>query len=340
MSVLLIGCGYWGANWAKALAGLGELGAICEASPEIQQTLKTGYPQVPLFTDLADALRYPGLEAAVVATPVMTHMEVARQCLLAGKHVLVEKPLALDPEEAEFLAKLAEGGGLILAVGHLLLYHPALIQLKALMDAGALGEILSVQCTRVNLGKIRNEENVWWSLAPHDLSIISLLLGESTDDEPLTLQSVSGLSLLKRPGLEDSVQAHLLSASGKSASVQVSWLAPVKKHETLVIGSQAMAIFDDALPAGQKLQILEYDLSQDGQRVQHIQRGESRFVDYESFMTQPNEDLLTTQAKAFLQAIRGQRHALPNDSQNGVQVVRLLWEVQQKINSSQPVMAI
>jgi len=246
----------------------------------------------------------------------------------------------LDPEEAEFLAKLAEGGGLILAVGHLLLYHPALIQLKALMDAGELGEILSVQCTRVNLGKIRNEENVWWSLAPHDLSIISMLLGESTDDEPLTLQSVSGLSLLKRPGLEDSVQAHLLSASGKSASVQVSWLAPVKKHETLVIGSQAMAIFDDALPAGQKLQILDYELCRDGQRVQHIQRGESRFVDYESFMTQPNEDLLTTQAKAFLQAIRGQRHALPNDSQNGVQVVRLLWEVQQKINSSQPVMAI
>jgi UDP-2-acetamido-3-amino-2,3-dideoxy-glucuronate N-acetyltransferase len=335
MSVLLIGCGYWGANWAKALAGLGELGAICEASPEIRQVLKASYPQVPLFSDLADALRNPDLEAAVVATPVITHMEVARQCLLAGKHVLVEKPLALDPEEAEFLAKLAEGGGLILAVGHLLLYHPALIQLKALMDAGELGEILSVQCTRINLGKIRNEENVWWSLAPHDLSIISMLL-----DEPLTLQSVSGLSLLKRSGLEDSVQAQLLSASGISASVQVSWLAPVKKHETLVIGSEAMAIFDDAVPAGQKLQILGYELSREGKRVQHIERGESRFIDYESLMTQPSEDLLTTQAKAFLAAMRGQRSSLPNDSQNGAQVVRLLWEVQQKINSTQPVMTM
>lgn len=319
MSTLLIGCGYWGNNWAKALHNLGELGAICDARLEIQADLKARYPQVTLYTELAEALRHPGLEAAIVATPVVTHCEVTRQCLLAGKHVLVEKPLALVPEESEFLAKLAEGGGLILAVGHLLLYHPALAKLKELMDTGALGEILSVQCTRVNLGKVRNEENVWWSLAPHDLSIISMLLGE-----PLTVQSATGMSLLKRPGIEDTVQVNLLSQSGKSGSIQVSWLSPVKKHETVVIGSRAIAIFDDALPAGEKLKVLEYALDRQGEQIKNIQREQTLLIEYE----QPADDLLTLQAQAFLQAIRGQRASLHNDAANALQVVQLLAAAQ------------
>jgi len=319
MSVLLIGCGYWGNNWAKALHNMGELGAICDARSEIQADLKAKYPQAVLYTELTEALRHPGLEAAIVATPVVTHCEVARQCLLAGKHVLVEKPLTLVPEESEFLTKLAEGGGLILAVGHLLLYHPALAKLKELMDAGALGEILSVQCTRVNLGKIRNEESVWWSLAPHDLSIISMLLGE-----PLTIQSATGMNLLKRPGIEDTVQVNLRSHSGKSGSIQVSWLSPVKKHETVVIGSRAIAIFDDALPTGEKLKILEYALERQGDQVKHIQREQTLLIEYE----QPADDLLTLQAKAFLQATRGQRASLHNDAANALQVVQLLAKAQ------------
>jgi len=323
MSVLLIGCGYWGANWAKALSGMGELGAICDARPQIQADLKAKYPQAALYTDLADALKHPGIEAAIVATPVVTHCEVARLCLLAGKHVLVEKPLTLAPDEAEFLVKLAEGGGLVLAVGHLLLYHPALVKLKAMMDGGELGDILSIQCTRVNLGKVRNEENVWWSLAPHDLSIISMLL-----DEPLTLQSATGMALLNRPGIEDTVHVNLVSQSGKSANIQVSWLSPAKKHETLVIGSKAMAIFDDALPIGQKLQVMDYHLDRAGEQVNNIQRGETRFVDYD----QPADDLLTTQANAFLAAARGQRAHLPNDGHNGLQVVQLLAEAQERMD--------
>lgn len=319
MSVLLIGCGYWGANWAKALSGMGELGAICDARPQIQAELKAKYPQASLYTDLSDALQHPGIEAVVVATPVVTHCEVARFCLLAGKHVLVEKPLTLNPKESEFLVKLAEGGGLILAVGHLLLYHPALVTLKALMEAGELGEVLSIHCTRVNLGKVRNEENVWWSLAPHDLSIISMLL-----EEPLQLQAATGMALLKRLGVEDTVHVNLLSQSGKSASIQVSWLSPVKKHETQVIGSKGIAIFDDTLPVGQKLQVVNYTLDRQGEQVNNIQRGETRLIDYE----QPVDDLLTTQAKAFLAATRGQRESLPNDGWNGLQVVQLLAKAQ------------
>lgn len=325
MSVLLIGCGYWGANWAKALTSIGELGAICDARPQIQAELKAKYPQVALYTDLADALKHPGIESTIIATPVVSHCEVARQCLLAGKHILVEKPLTLVPEEAEFLVKLAEGGGLIIAVGHLLLYHPALVKMKDMIDDGELGDILSVQCTRVNLGKVRNEENVWWSLAPHDLSIISMLL-----EEPVALQSATGMNLLKRPGIEDTVQVNLLSQSGRSASIQVSWLAPVKKHETLVIGSRAMAIFEDTLPVGQKLQVLEYTLDREGQQVHGAQRGETRIVAYD----QPAEDLLTTQAKAFIAATRGHRASLPNDGRNGLQVVQLLAEAQERMDQA------
>ena len=319
MSILLIGSGYWGSNWAKTLHHMSELGAICDAKPEIQAHLKATYPKIPVYGELIEALRHPGIEAVIVATPVVTHCEVARQCLLAGKHVLVEKPLTLIPEESEFLLKLAEGGGLVLAVGHLLLYHPVLIKLKELINTGRLGEILSIQCSRVNLGKIRNEENVWWSLAPHDLSIISMLL-----DEPLTVQSAIGMNLLNRPGIEDTVQVNLESKSGKTASIQVSWLSPVKKHETVVIGSHAIAIFDDALPTGEKLKILEYNLDRQGEHVHNIQRGEIQRVDYE----QPTEDLLTLQTKAFLQVIRGQRDSLPNDAANALQVVQLLDEAQ------------
>ncbi len=325
MSTLLVGCGYWGANWAKALSGIGQLGAICDARPQIQADLKAKYPQAALYTELADALQHPGIEAVIVATPVITHCEVARLCLLAGKHVLVEKPLTLDPEESEFLVKLAEGGGLILAVGHLLLYHPALIHLKTMMDAGALGDILSVQSTRVNLGKVRNEENVWWSLAPHDLSIVSMLLGE-----PLHLQSATGMTLLNRPGLEDTVQVSLGTPSGRSASIQVSWLAPVKKHETVVIGSLGMALFEDTLPAGQKLQVLDYSLDRAGDTVNDVQRGATQVINY----AQPPADLLTMQARAFIAATRGQRASLPNDGRNGLQVVQLLAEAQARITQA------
>jgi UDP-2-acetamido-3-amino-2,3-dideoxy-glucuronate N-acetyltransferase len=325
MSVLLIGCGYWGTNWAKALTSMGKLGAICDARPQIQAELKSKYPQATLFTELSEALKHPGIESAVISTPVITHCEVARQCLLAGKHALVEKPLTMVPEESEFLVKLAEGGGLIIAVGHLLLYHPALVKLKSLIDVGELGEILNIQCTRVNLGKVRNEENVWWSLAPHDLSIISMLL-----EEPLTLQSATGMALLKRPGIEDTVQVNLLSQSGCAASIQVSWLSPVKKHETIVIGSRAMAIFDDALPAGQKLRVLEYQLDQHGQQINGIQRGETRVIHYD----EPKTDLLSTQAQAFIDATKGQRASLPNDGRNGLQVVQLLAEAQAQMDQA------
>lgn len=327
MTVLLVGCGYWGKNWAKALYNMGELGAICEASPRLQAQLKEQYPDIPLYADLETALAHQGIEAAVVATPVVTHLNIARQCLQAGKHTLVEKPLTLDPDEAEQLIRLSEASGLVLAVGHLLMYQPALLKLQELIQQGELGELLSVHCTRINLGKVRNEENVWWSLAPHDLSILSMLLGE-----PFSPVAAAKMLTLQRSDIEDSVYASFETPSGKTASIHTSWLLPTKRHETVVVGTKKIAIFEDTQPVERKLQLLEYDLPRNGDEFGDIRRGESTFVHYDI----PADDLLTTEAKAFLQAARGGK-PLQNDGANGLQVVRMLDEVQSMLDRQKQV---
>lgn len=319
MMVLLIGCGYWGKNWAKTLFKMGKLGAICEPSAALRETLATTYPDIPLYASLDEALTHAGIGACVIATPVTTHYKVARQCLEAGKSVMVEKPITLDPMEAEELVEFAAQQGLTLAVGHLMMYQPALLKLQAMIQEGVLGDILSVQCTRVNLGKVRNEENVWWSLAPHDLSIISMLLGESF--RPV---SVAKMDLLGRPNIPDRVSASFVSKSGKSASIDVSWLAPVKRHETMVIGTRGIAIFEDTLPPEQKLRLLPYTLEWDGQNAGEILKDASLYVEYDVAAN----DLLTEEALAFIEASSGLRAHLQNDGQNGLQVVRMLAEVQ------------
>lgn len=347
MSILLIGCGYWGRNWAKTLYNMGELGAICEPDAGIQAQLSPQYPDIPWFATPDQALQECNtLQAVVIATPVSTHFEVARACLLANKAVLVEKPMTMSPEESLALCGMARERNLTLAVGHLLMYHPALLTLQKMIRDGDLGEMLSVQCTRVNLGKIRNHENSWWSLAPHDISILSLLL-----EEPIEPVSASGLAILGRPQIQDSVYAGFKTASGRTASIHVSWLSPVKKHETVVIGTQKIAVFDDAKPAGEKLRLLSYNLeippypppggnSKDKRDPSsyltdyklgfgEVQRGDCVNIPYT-----PSDDLLTLEASAFLSAVR-EGTSLPNDGWNGYQVVQTLATVQDMLNRQQ-----
>lgn len=327
MSTLLIGCGYWGQNWAKTLFRLGELGAVCDPRPAIQEMIQIQYPGVATYNTPEEALKHSGIEAVIVATPVVTHLEVGRLCLEAGKSVLIEKPMTLSAQESEILVHLAKEKNQVLAVGHILMHHPALLKLQSLIRSGELGEVRSVQCTRVNLGKIRNEENVWWSLAPHDLSILSLLLEESFDP----VQALK-MPLLGRSNLPDTVMAQFVTPSGRFGSVHVSWLQPVKKHETLVIGTKKMAIFEDTQPQGQKLTLIDYTLDIDPkdphQLVQNVSKGEVCFVDYEM----PDE-LLALEAKAFLNAVRTGA-SLPNHGENGLHVVRMLETVEQMMNAN------
>lgn len=324
MTVLLIGYGYWGKNWAKTLAGLGQLAGVCDVClngpiPE--------YPDVPVFASLDDALASSTpFEGVVVATPAVTHRAVAEQALRAGKHVLVEKPMALTLDDAQAMVALAESMQRRLAVGHVLLSHPAVEALSDLVRSGELGEIRGIYCQRVNLGKLRNEENAWWSLAPHDVALVSSLLNNA----PLTVTAAAGHCLLGRPGLEDTVTMALTSDSGVQASIQVSWLSPFKRHETVVIGSRQMAVLDDTQPLDKKLMRLPYrieTLPQSSNSLGAITKGEPVYVPITD-TTMP----LTRQAQRFIAAMSDPSMVLPNDGWHALRVTSVMADVDAQLN--------
>jgi predicted dehydrogenase/acetyltransferase-like isoleucine patch superfamily enzyme len=243
--VAAIGAGYWGKNIVRNLAELGVLAAICDADHATATDLakRHGAPVAALDAVLAD----PAIDAVAIAAPAARHAELARAALTAGKHVFVEKPLALNIEEAEALCGLAEQRGLRLMVGHLLQYHPAFIRLRELVREGALGRLQYIYSNRLNLGKVRREEDILWSFAPHDISMILSLVGQ----EPTAVRAVGGYYLHKE--IADVTTTHLEFAGGEQAHVFVSWLHPFKEQKLVVIGDQAMAVFDDGEPWESKL---------------------------------------------------------------------------------------
>jgi predicted dehydrogenase len=236
------GLGYWGPNLARNLGELAELRWLCEVSQDLLAEASARYPQAQTTTSFEEMLADPELDAVVIATPVVTHYELSKQALLAGKHVFVEKPQAQSSAEAEELVSLAEQSGLVLMPGYLLLYHPALAMLKQLVDDGELGEVLYVYGNRQNLGKIRRDENALWSIGAQDLSMILHLVGE----EPVEAWA-RGESFLQ-PGIEDVVFCYLRFPSGVVAHMHVSWLDPHKIRRLTVVGRDKMAVFDDMEP--------------------------------------------------------------------------------------------
>ena len=237
-SVALVGCGLWGRNVARVLAQLGALKVICDADANNVQPLSTEL-KVEFTTDLAAALQMPGIDAVAIATPAATHADVARQVLLAGKHVYIEKPIALSIADATEVAALAVERGRVLMVGHLLQYHPGFIKLLELVRQRALGKITYAYSNRLNQGRVRTEENAMWSLAPHDFSMILAVAGEAP-----SAVTASGAAIVQL-GIPDLATVHLAFANGVKAHIFCSWLNPFKEHKLTVIGDQAMAVFDD-----------------------------------------------------------------------------------------------
>lgn len=241
MRIGVAGFGYWGANVARNLEALPgcELAWCCDADPARLDRARAAHPGASFAADLDEVLDDEGLDALAVATPVPTHAPLAELALAAGKHCFVEKPLAADVPGAERVAAIAAERGLTLMVGHLLAYHPAVTALKGLCDAGELGEIRYVYSQRLNLGRLRADENALWSLGAHDVSAILALTGELP-----TEVSARGHGYV-RDGVEDVVFAHLAFAAGLAAHVHVSWLDPRKERRLTVVGSRRMATFDD-----------------------------------------------------------------------------------------------
>jgi len=255
--VAAIGCGYWGRNLVRNFAELGALAAICDPDTAAAGPLARRHG-VPLV-ETARVLDDPAIDGVAIAAPAVAHAELARRALEAGKHVFVEKPLALAVAEAEQLCELAERHERCLMVGHLLQYHPAFIKLRDLVRQGALGRLQYLYSTRLNLGKVRREEDILWSFAPHDISMILSLVGA----EPSAIATQGGFYL--HDAIADVTTTHLASPGGERAHVFVSWLHPFKEQKLVVIGDRAMAVFDDGEAWSGKLRL--YNLLPNGRMI-------------------------------------------------------------------------
>jgi len=241
-SVGVVGLNYWGPNLVRNFDDLAELTWLCDLDETHLRPVAGRYPHARATTELDDLLSDDTLDAVVIATPVPTHHALAKRALEAGKHVFVEKPPAMRAVDMDELVRIADDGDRVLMPGHLLLYHPAVLKLKELVDTGELGDVLCVYGNRVNLGIVRSNENALWSLGVHDLSVILYLLDE--DPDLVTAQGSASI----HPGVEDVVFCFLRFPSGRIAHMHLSWLDPHKMRKMTVVGSQKMVVFDDMEP--------------------------------------------------------------------------------------------
>lgn len=238
MKIGVVGAGRWGRNLVRTLHEMGVLGAVAEADPRLRANLERTYPGVPIHGDYRSLLDGE-LRALVVATPAATHYALCREMLLAGKEVFVEKPMTLRLDEAEDLVQLAAQRDLILMVGHLLLYQPAVRFIHGYLSAGKLGRVHSIHQERLNLGQARSVENALWSLGVHDVAVAVHLVGEVPEQVRVTGQRVI------QQHVEDDVYLHLDFPGGAQAHLHASWLWPEKRRRTVVVGSEGMLVYDE-----------------------------------------------------------------------------------------------
>jgi UDP-2-acetamido-3-amino-2,3-dideoxy-glucuronate N-acetyltransferase len=246
----VIGAGYWGKNLIRNLAALNALEIVCDSQQDMRSRIRADYPTVRTVASVDEVFSDATIQACVIATPAETHYALAMAALKAGKDVFVEKPLALRLSEAEALAIEAAAAQRVLMVGHLLRYHPAVETLLRLIAEGELGRIDYAYSNRLNLGKIRREENALWSFAPHDISVLLALFG----DMPIQVTAVGGAYL--QANVADSTLSTMLFDNGARAHIFVSWLHPYKEQRLVLVGSKRMAVFDDTILDG-KLRIFE-----------------------------------------------------------------------------------
>lgn len=254
-NIVVVGTGYWGKNHVRNYHELGSLYGVCDQDPETLNSFASEYNTKALSFD--ESLSSEAVEGIVIATPAHLHFEQASQALHSGKNVFVEKPLSLTSHEARQLCELAKEKKCILMVGHILQYHPAFKKLKELVVSGDLGTIKMVTSNRMSFGKFRFEEDVWWSFAPHDISMVMALIGE----EPCKIQTSKDALIMN--DLADHASAVLHFPGGVVAKINASWLSPFKEHKMVVIGDKAMAVFDDTQSLEQKLLIQQYELDGD-----------------------------------------------------------------------------
>ena len=308
-NIVVIGSGYWGKNLVRNFHELGALLGICDIDKNTLKSFKEKYPEIRTHTDIGKAFTDSEVKAVAIATPAATHYAVVKEALLASKDVFVEKPIALRYKEGEELVALAKMKNKILMVGHILQYHPAIIKLKELIDKGDLGKINYIYSNRLNLGKIRTEENILWSFAPHDISTILYLLNEM----PVEVLASGGTFL--NPGIADVTITNLSFPMGTKAHIFVSWLHPYKEQKLIVVGDKKMMLFDDVNPKN-KLWVYDHKIDWiDGLPVPRPEQ--ARPVEIE------NKEPLKSECEHFMECIASRK--IPRtDGEEGLKVLKIL----------------
>ncbi len=324
ISVGVAGLGYWGPNLARNFAAIPgcELAWLCDGDPAALERVGAAIPAARRTADLADPLADDALDAVVLATPVPTHAALAEQVLRAGKHCFVEKPLAQTVADAERAVDAAREAGRTLMVGHLLEYHPGVTKLKEIADGGELGDIHYLYSNRLNLGKLRADENALWSLGAHDVSVLLHLAGE----EPHEVQARGEAYM--RQGIEDVVFAFLRFPSGLAAHLHLSWLDPHKERRFTVVGSRRMATFDD-MDLERKLTIYDKGFDQSASSW-------GEYITRSGDIWSPsigNREPLRLECEHFVDCLREGRAPL-SDGASGLRVVRVLAGLQDQLDAT------
>jgi UDP-2-acetamido-3-amino-2,3-dideoxy-glucuronate N-acetyltransferase len=316
----LIGCGYWGKNLARNFLHLGILHTLCDTDENLLASYGQEYGSVRKALSLDAVLSDPSVTKIAIATPAATHFSLAYKALLAGKDVYVEKPLCLSIAEATKLIALANSMKRVLMVGHLLQYHPYVAKLRELISEGKLGKLYYIASNRLNLGKIRREENALWSFAPHDISVILSLAGQ----RPLSVQCNGEHYLTK--GVPDTTMTQLVFANGVRAHIYVSWLNPFKEQKLTVIGSEGMAVFDDTKPWADKLTLYyDYLKWEDGQVPVAMKLSGTPIV-------VPEDEPLLAECRHFVECCH-HRLTPRTDGKEGLDVLRVLDAAQRSMQS-------
>jgi len=318
-SIAVVGCGYWGKNLVRNFYELNSLYAICDVDEKRLKSLKEKYPDLNVHNDYKILIKKPKIEAIVIATPAATHYALAKKALLANKDVFVEKPIALNYKEGEELVSLAKEKDKILMVGHVLEYHPAIIKLNEIINKGELGKINYIYSNRLNLGKFRTEENILWSFAPHDISVILGLLREM----PAEVTAHGGNYL--NPNITDVTVTTMNFPSGVKAHIFVSWLHPYKEQKLIVIGDKRMIVFDDVNP---KNKLFMYD-----HKIDWIERLPVPRPEEARPLSIDQKEPLKSECEHFIECIHSKKTP-KTDGNNGLRVLKILEACQESLKEN------
>lgn len=318
IKIAVIGCGYWGRNLIRNFHALGSLCALCESDQLKWASLSKDYPDIEIFKTTQELYDSGKVNAVVIATPAEFHHRLAKEALLNNKDVFVEKPLSLSVDEGIELNRIAKEKGRVLMVGHLLQYHPAVAKLKDMIGSGELGKLYYIYSNRLNFGKIRQEENILWSFAPHDISVILSLTGEMPEE----VTSFGGYYLQEK--IADVTMSAMSFRSGIKAHIFVSWLHPHKEQKFIVVGSEKMAVFND-VEKKDKLLLYPHKIIWHG-NVPMPDKKDAQVIDIDTVEPLKNECV------HFLECIKTRRAPI-TDGEEGLRVLRVLDACQKSLES-------